>query len=850
MRLCHLLLPLSHALECAGDAEPLRGWHVRSDPVFEPLYDTRGEGEILLALMSDPRRFVEYRERWWQARGLDPRGPRMTGRALAAQPIVLRVDATARALEAIDLPEPAASPTLLLGPSIRMHDGRSRVIPLLHEIPDPVASIAYGAYVAAPDGSAWRDGERIEDRRSRRRRAHAPGARASRRSPGAPSPCRSMPRSPRRWSTRARASWCACSPRGCAPPADTSAWLSPADRRGPTGAGSCPAPRRSGPRPRSSPSIGRRRIAGAWRSTSTSASAARPASPPATSRTTSRSSGREEHLRGREMSWLRHRAVLRDGRRRSFFLPMLCQHCDSRAVRVGLPGLRHLPQRRGAERAGLQPLRRHALLLATTARTRCAGSTGSSYRGRDPLESAAQPGRDRARRKGVMEKCTFCVQRIRDAKDRGARTRSAPSATARSPPPARRPARREAIVFGDLLDPRTRACAALARDDARPIACWRSSAPSPAVFYLRRRDAAMEPRTRRTSCERDDARDERDVLPAMRQPRPVLLGGARRSARWLRRGRRLGSGPTRSATGMGVAGSAHPVGWGDLHHQLRLLGRDRALRHADLGDPVPVPRALPQQHQPRRRGDDRLRGHDRRAVPAHPPRPRRGSSTGSSRTRTSASSGPTSRRRWCGTCSPSARTSPSALVFFYVGLIPDLAVARDRDTRGLAASGSTRVLSLGWAGTHAAVAALQPLYAALRRASPRRWCISVHSVVSWDFAMGIVPGWHTTIFAPYFVAGAIFSGWRWCSRWCIPMRRASELERRHAPSTTSRSWPRSMLFTSHDRRLRLRRRVLPRRTTAATCTSSASSRTAPSGTTRPATGSWCSATRSCRCRCS
>ncbi len=94
-------------------------------------------------------------------------------------------------------------------------------------------------------------------------------------------------------------------------------------------------------------------------------------------------------------------------------------------------------------------------------------------------------------------------------------------------------------------------------------------------------------------------------------------------------------------------------------------------------------------------------------------------------------------------------------VFFYVGLIPDIAAFRDHS------KGFVRrvygVLAVGWRGTHQQWHAFMGAYgffAAL--AAPL--VLSVHSVVSWDFAMAPTPGWHSTIFPPYFVAGAIFSG--------------------------------------------------------------------------------------------
>jgi molybdopterin-containing oxidoreductase family membrane subunit len=119
-------------------------------------------------------------------------------------------------------------------------------------------------------------------------------------------------------------------------------------------------------------------------------------------------------------------------------------------------------------------------------------------------------------------------------------------------------------------------------------------------------------------------------------------------------------------------------------------------------------------------------------------------------------------------------------IFWFVGLIPDLAAARDRCARLLGPrhwrSRLYRVASLGWTGAgsqwrHYGRGYL--FFAAL--ATPL--VISVHSVVSWDFAMALLPGWHTTIFAPYFVAGAIHSGLAMVLTLVIPMRRWLKLQR-------------------------------------------------------------------------
>ena len=114
-----------------------------------------------------------------------------------------------------------------------------------------------------------------------------------------------------------------------------------------------------------------------------------------------------------------------------------------------------------------------------------------------------------------------------------------------------------------------------------------------------------------------------------------------------------------------------------------------------------------------------------------------------------------------------------SFLFFYVGMVPDLAIARRRTT-GLR-RWAYRILSLGWTGSQTQWVHWEKLYIFLASfATPL--VISVHSVVSWDFAMSVIPGWHTTIFAPYFVAGAIFSGCAMVMTLVIPMRKILKLE--------------------------------------------------------------------------
>ncbi|MEK7408576.1 MAG: NrfD/PsrC family molybdoenzyme membrane anchor subunit [Acidobacteriota bacterium] len=107
-------------------------------------------------------------------------------------------------------------------------------------------------------------------------------------------------------------------------------------------------------------------------------------------------------------------------------------------------------------------------------------------------------------------------------------------------------------------------------------------------------------------------------------------------------------------------------------------------------------------------------------------------------------------------------------LFFFTGMVPDLAIARDR-SQGWREK-FYGFLSQGWQGTDRQWRHYTAAYVFLAGlATPL--VISVHSIVSWDFAMSIVPGWHTTIFPPYFVAGAIHSGLAMVMCITVPMRR-------------------------------------------------------------------------------
>jgi molybdopterin-containing oxidoreductase family membrane subunit len=97
-----------------------------------------------------------------------------------------------------------------------------------------------------------------------------------------------------------------------------------------------------------------------------------------------------------------------------------------------------------------------------------------------------------------------------------------------------------------------------------------------------------------------------------------------------------------------------------------------------------------------------------------------------------------------------------SILFWFVGLVPDFATMRDR-SRTKVRSMVYGIFALGWRGSHRHWLNYEKVYLILAGLSTPL-VLSVHTIVSFDFAVAVIPGWHTTIFPPYFVAGAIFSG--------------------------------------------------------------------------------------------
>ncbi len=115
-----------------------------------------------------------------------------------------------------------------------------------------------------------------------------------------------------------------------------------------------------------------------------------------------------------------------------------------------------------------------------------------------------------------------------------------------------------------------------------------------------------------------------------------------------------------------------------------------------------------------------------------------------------------------------------SLVFWYIGLIPDFATIRDRATNKISKA-VYGALSFGWDGAAKTWSRYETVALVLAGlATPL--VLSVHTIVSFDFATSVIPGWHTTIFPPYFVAGAIFSGFAMVLTLLLVTRKVYKLE--------------------------------------------------------------------------
>lgn len=161
---CDLILPLSHGLESWGDTETRRGLRSFMKPVLkETLFGTMSEGDVLLSLMSGSLNGGQSYADWLKAQWTGRYGAQKVDQLLeagfveepaASVQVSLKSAEARRFLQENQTTQPAEGMTLYAVPSLRTFDGRSSVLPLSHEIPDPLTTVSYGAWVSTPVANA------------------------------------------------------------------------------------------------------------------------------------------------------------------------------------------------------------------------------------------------------------------------------------------------------------------------------------------------------------------------------------------------------------------------------------------------------------------------------------------------------------------------------------------------------------------------------------------------------------------------------------------------------------------------------------------------------------------------
>ncbi len=498
-REANLVLPLSHSLESWGDAEPRRGVVSLVKPVLNPLHDTLSEGEILLRILGKVRGggiAADYREYLfdrWEGRfgkagretllasghaeeSLPPKPVRLDGRKAAS--LLGRGKGAAEGMGA---------PVLVLTPSLRTFDGRSRELPLLSEIPDPLTTVTYGGWVSVSPSTA--NGMGLAEKEEvvlssedwsrtlpvklqpglpdgvfavSREFAGSPPLRTDERTGGAVELLEGIRIG--RTGRRAAIPILSGSPsqqgRGLIPDP------SHRDEEGHHGRESL-YPEHAHKEYRWAMVIDLALCNGC--SACVAACYIENNVPVV---------GRKDHLKGREMSWLRIEPYY-DEAGSVDFLPMLCQQCHSAPCETVCPvyAAYHNPEG-----------------LNVQVYNRCVGTRYCSnncpykvrrfnwfwHRWEKPLHRMLNPDLE-VRGAGVMEKCTFCIQRIRAAKDRAkdesrkVRDGEFTTACAQSCPAG-------AISFGNLLD-RESAVSRLTRS-GRAYRVFEGLGTDPSVYYL------------------------------------------------------------------------------------------------------------------------------------------------------------------------------------------------------------------------------------------------------------------------------------------------------------------------------------------------------------------------------
>jgi len=497
LREADLVLPLSHSLESWGDVEPRRGVVSLLQPVFPPLHDTLSDGDALLRLLGNvsgrgaPGSYEELLLAAWRKRLGEAGRSRLLEKGYAEETLpkkAVLLDGK-RAAESLRGPRPAeeiVQPVLVLAPSLRTFDGRSRILPILSEIPDPLTTVTYGSWISVSEEAATRAGLRDRDEvtvASADWKAVLP----VKVQPGLPAGVfvvyrDAIPAPPIRTDPRTGG------------PVDTIEGVR-ITKTGKTvaipilsgsfsqrGRGLIPDPvhleeGRRHERWTLYPEHDHKEYRWAMAVDLERCNGCAACVAACHIENNVPVAGKKDHLKGREMSWLRIEPFYEKGV--VDFLPMLCQQCHSAPCESVCPvfAAHHNPEG-----------------LNVQVYARCVGTRYCSnncpykvrrfnwrqHRWPEPMDRMLNPDAP-PREVGVMEKCTFCLQRIRAAKDKakdeGRKVRDGEftTACAQSCPTG-------AIVFGNLLDRESKVYRLVHSERAYRV--FESLGTEPSIHYL------------------------------------------------------------------------------------------------------------------------------------------------------------------------------------------------------------------------------------------------------------------------------------------------------------------------------------------------------------------------------
>jgi anaerobic selenocysteine-containing dehydrogenase/Fe-S-cluster-containing dehydrogenase component len=505
---CDVVLPLLHSLESWGDAEPRHDITTVIRPVLKPLHDnTRAEGDVLLQLLKaaglgvPSSTYQEYvRNKWAEKYGENVLEEALDQgyheRVSLKSKVELKEGKLANYLSELKPPEEMKKPVLMVAPSLRWFDGRSRDLPLLHEIPDPVTTVSYGKWVSISPETAKRKslkyGDELEISSSNTLSVRLPVFiqegledelyvvqqgmidsllyQADERTGEIVTYHEGVTVLGTGRTVKLPILSGSVSQKGKGiipyphhgkeehdytlfpvPKHEDYRWAMAIDLDRCTGCSAC--------------------VAACYVENNIPVV------------------GPKEHLIGREMSWIRIEQHP-DASERTNFLPMLCQHCDYAPCETVCPtfAANHDPDGLNAQIYNRCVGTRYCANNCPYKARRFNWFDWSRQSWPKPMDKMQNPDHS-IRFRGVMEKCTFCVQRIRAAKD-GAKDESRKVRDGEVVPACAQTCPTNAITFGSILEPDSRV-SELSRSD-RSFRIFEDLGTGPAVHYLFRKDSRHE----------------------------------------------------------------------------------------------------------------------------------------------------------------------------------------------------------------------------------------------------------------------------------------------------------------------------------------------------------------------